>query len=429
MLRADGTRGVTVSVVYFAHSYRERDADVVDFFARLIRSEGLTVSLDPPSDHVNAAKLQRHLNASDGMVAVLSKREEGTSAHVLFEITLAIRCGKPILVYVEDTIDARALPPGVSQQRFSLRWYLREVRDHRHTLESFKRFLNDYAQPQFRPSTSRRTCVLESSSNLPIADQQRVASWIEAEADYDVQLLRQDITPYEAWAILRNANVGVSIVDERRSYLNGLLTGIGLPIIELTTYDGGAQGQSWPPAEYQPIHVAPDGAAVSQLLSTHFRIYEEDFLDLTNQQEVDRYATLLVDLGGSYSNLTNQEARKIVMGDNYEGQGVGAMGPNAHVHDVTFNQKWNSFAERNGDDPFRLAEELETLRLHLRKTATTRDEDAAVAEVGAAAAAAEKGDRAKALEHLSRAGKWAWSAATMIGTALAAAALKAAMGM
>jgi hypothetical protein len=117
------------------------------------------------------------------------------------------------------------------------------------------------------------------------------------------------------------------------------------------------------------------------------------------------------------------------MGDNYEGQGVGAMGPNAHVHDVTFNQKWNSFAERNGDDPFRLAEELETLRLHLRKTATTRDEDAAVAEVGAAAAAAEKGDRAKALEHLSRAGKWAWSAATMIGTALAAAALKAAMGM
>ena len=74
-----------MSIVYFAHSYRGRDAGVVDFFARLIRSEGLTLSLDPPSDAVNSAKLQRHLNASDGLIAVLSRRPEGTpkaSSHV-----------------------------------------------------------------------------------------------------------------------------------------------------------------------------------------------------------------------------------------------------------------------------------------------------------------------------------------------------------
>jgi len=123
-----------VSIVYFAHSYRERDAGVVDFFARLIRREGLTLSLDPPSDSVNGAKLQRHMNASDGLVAVLSRRPDGTSPHILYEVHLAVKTGQPVLVFVEDTISSGVLSPRTPQQRFSQRWYLREVREHRHVL-------------------------------------------------------------------------------------------------------------------------------------------------------------------------------------------------------------------------------------------------------------------------------------------------------
>src|SRR3954447_5343831 len=93
-----------MTVMYFAHSYRDRDARIVDYFGRLMRSEGLVPSLDPPSDSVNAAKLQRHLNSSDGMVAVLSRREDGTSPHILFELSLAIRAGFPLLVFIEDTL-------------------------------------------------------------------------------------------------------------------------------------------------------------------------------------------------------------------------------------------------------------------------------------------------------------------------------------
>src|SRR6476619_8420326 len=72
--RESHTRGQRLmpNIVYFAHSYRPTDADVNDYFARLMKSEQLIPSLDPPSDAVNSAKLERHLNYSDGMVAILT---------------------------------------------------------------------------------------------------------------------------------------------------------------------------------------------------------------------------------------------------------------------------------------------------------------------------------------------------------------------
>jgi hypothetical protein len=45
-----------MNLVYFSHSYREQDAPRVNYFGRLIRSEGLIPSLDPPSESLNAAK-------------------------------------------------------------------------------------------------------------------------------------------------------------------------------------------------------------------------------------------------------------------------------------------------------------------------------------------------------------------------------------
>ena len=67
-----------MNLVYFSHSYRKEDAAIVRYFGRLLRSENLLPSLDPPSETVNAAKLERHLNSSDGMVAVLTERVVAT---------------------------------------------------------------------------------------------------------------------------------------------------------------------------------------------------------------------------------------------------------------------------------------------------------------------------------------------------------------
>jgi hypothetical protein len=81
--------------IYFAHSYRPADARIVDFFAELLRSEDLLPALDPPSETVNAARLERHLRESDGMVVVLTRRDDGVSPHIRYEMSLALRAQAP----------------------------------------------------------------------------------------------------------------------------------------------------------------------------------------------------------------------------------------------------------------------------------------------------------------------------------------------
>ncbi len=80
-------------------------------------------------------------------------------------------------------------------------------------------------------------------------------------------------------------------------------------------------------------------------------------------------------------------------------------------------------------DLSQLARELEMLRQELRRHATTRKHDATVAEIGAAADEAERGDGPAVLHRLRAAGQWALDTATSIGTTVAAAAIRKSMGM
>jgi hypothetical protein len=119
---------------------------------------------------------------------------------------------------------------------------------------------------------------------------------------------------------------------------------------------------------------------------------------------------------------------EIVMGDKYEVPGqAGAVGRFAHAHDMTLQQAWRRHADEI--DLPALARELEVLRRELRRQASTREHDVAVAEVGAAAEAAEHGDGPEALSRLRRAGQWALGAATATGAGVAAAAIRTAMGL
>ena len=40
-----------MNVVYFAHSYRKEDNFLVKFFGELIQSQGLVLTIDPPSQN------------------------------------------------------------------------------------------------------------------------------------------------------------------------------------------------------------------------------------------------------------------------------------------------------------------------------------------------------------------------------------------
>jgi hypothetical protein len=101
---------------------------------------------------------------------------------------------------------------------------------------------------------------------------------------------------------------------------------------------------------------------------------------------------------------------------------AGAVGPNAHAHDMTFNQIWNQL--QGVIDLSRLAIELSNLRQEMKKEAVEPEQDIAVSEIAKAEQLAKIADGPKTLEHLKSAGKWALDIATKIGTSLAVEAIK-----
>ncbi|HEX4525771.1 MAG TPA: hypothetical protein VH108_03435 [Gaiellaceae bacterium] len=122
----------------------------------------------------------------------------------------------------------------------------------------------------------------------------------------------------------------------------------------------------------------------------------------------------------NFTVVTNN-IRKVVMGDSYEVSGgqVGAFGAGARAE---------GFVQLQGIDLPVLAEELGRLRLALRERGTAADQDIAIGEVAQAEEAAREGDEERAFKHLKRAGRWALSVATEIGTSVATTALSRALG-
>lgn len=105
-----------MNIVYFSHSYN--DPLVNEYFSQLIQSENLTLSLDPPSNKFNAAKLIRHLDNCDGMIALLSRRsdvtitpfEKGTKEDDLLTYVAAIDSESKFLIARGVTFASPALP-------------------------------------------------------------------------------------------------------------------------------------------------------------------------------------------------------------------------------------------------------------------------------------------------------------------------------
>lgn len=117
-----------------------------------------------------------------------------------------------------------------------------------------------------------------------------------------------------------------------------------------------------------------------------------------------------------------------IMNDKYEIAGqVGAVGANAHAHDMTFNQLWSDQSKKL-ELPI-LAEELARIRGSLRQDPASAEGDIAIGAVANAEIAAKEGNGPKALAYLKAAGMTALSCAKKIGTDVAVAAIKSAMGI
>jgi hypothetical protein len=128
--------------------------------------------------------------------------------------------------------------------------------------------------------------------------------------------------------------------------------------------------------------------------------------------------------------IIGEQSKSIVhgdlkMGDTYQAGQAGAIGPNAHAHDINFQQIWN---DKGGHINLeKLQSELETLRNVMSEKAASSDHYIEIGNVAAAEKAVRDGSGEKALEYLARTGKWTLAVAQKIGVEVAICALKAAL--
>ena len=117
------------------------------------------------------------------------------------------------------------------------------------------------------------------------------------------------------------------------------------------------------------------------------------------------------------------------MGDQYNVSGgqTGAVGPNAHAHDMSFNQIWNKL--EGNIDLAELAQQLGQLRKEMEQRATDPSQQMAIGAIAAAEKSAQRKDGAKVVEYLKLAGNWALDVAKQIGVEVAKVAITGALGL
>jgi hypothetical protein len=166
------------------------------------------------------------------------------------------------------------------------------------------------------------------------------------------------------------------------------------------------------------------------VLTGEFDLFEQNFLNAQGADEIERYVRMQIEAGplqGRYEASTRDRFIGAIMGDTYNVYGpAGAVGPNAHAHDLTVTQVWNQL--ENKVDLTQLADELALLRKAIENRAADPSQKFAAGAVAAAEHCAREKDGPKAIEYLKSAGKWVLDVAKDIGVDVAATAIKGALG-
>ena len=427
-----------MNLVYYAHSYRGPDAGVVEFFSELMRSENLIASLDPPSDRLNSAKPERHLGSTDGMVAVLTARESGVSQYILYEISLCLRAQKPLLVFIEDLLPVDLVPPRILQRRFSRRGLLRQIRDHSYAMRTLKSYIGEDPPPNYQPSTDPRRCLLAGIADLSSSARKSVEDELEA-SGYSSYHLSGDMAEclYEKklQEQLTGAELAIAFIDSEQDqshFFLGALHAAMTPTIVLTNSRDFRFHESVPPEYQARIVDQADTEKLRQVVGKEISIFEEEYVDLENQDKVALYARLLISetvRPGHYAKgVRSVFVEELVMGDKNVNYGqAGSMGRQSTGMIANYDRVWQQMKGAVNLDE--LAAELAQLRTTLRQKAQSVEEDKAVAVVGEAEEDARKGHGPAVLEKLAKAGVWVLGVAKDIGVGLATEVLKKSMGL
>lgn len=304
-------------LIYFAHSYRKPDNAVNEFFQELMLDEGLTPSLDPMSDRLNAAKPERHLRSTDAMVTVLTWRDPEPSPYILWEIGLGLRARKPQLVLVEDTLPDDLVPPGLLQRRFSRRRLLREARDHRHAFKVLAGYVGSDPPPTYQLASTRRSCILIGASLLGEEPLAALTARLQALRYSTTHVPATHLLPdgSDLEGAVQRASLCIALVEgltPAEFYLLGVARAALTPTI-LLTHDPQHPYHPSRPLDYQPRYVRQgDAEALVSTVSTQIDIFEEDYLELVEEQQVKRYHAFQERLLRAQRDGSSQEARRQV---------------------------------------------------------------------------------------------------------------------
>lgn len=306
-----------MQLIYYSHSYRPADDVVNEFFQELMVDEQLTPSLDPKSDRLNAAKPERHLRSTDAMIAVITWRDPAPSEYIRWEVGLGLRARKPQLVFVEDILPDDLVPSGLLQRRFSRRGLLREARDHRHAIRLLKGYVGNDPPPSYQPTSVRRRCVLIGVSQLGREALTALLASLES-LHYSPLLvsrgrrLSDDLVIEQA---VQRAALCIALVEgltPTEYYLLGVARSALTPSV-LLTHDAAHPYHPVTPREYQPRYVrAGDVDALVRTITTEIDIFEEDYLELTEESQVKRYKAFQELLLRSQRDGYSQETRRQV---------------------------------------------------------------------------------------------------------------------
>jgi len=127
-------------------------------------------------------------------------------------------------------------------------------------------------------------------------------------------------------------------------YLLGAIRTAMTPAILLTTHSSYNYELNIP-REFQPRFInTEDMILLEKIINVKIGLYEENVVDLEDKEMLESYIKLLFKYSlpvGRYDKVPyNVFASEINMRDKYviSGGQMGSVGPNAHIHDISFSQ-------------------------------------------------------------------------------------------
>jgi hypothetical protein len=338
--------------IYFAHGYRPREVPFNEYFGILFENMGFTPSIDPPSGDVNAAKLEKHLKYNNGLIAVLSKRDDFlVSPYIMFEIQMCLKLGKPSLVFIEDNLPDNIVLPSILQRRFSTKSFSREVFEHMNSLSIFKRYIGDSPIPKYQIYSKQKSCLLVGFDGLLQDIKIAVCNQVIAKG---YRVLIQDVKSglplnNNMHFELLNLDLAIVVCDNLGAldnYIFGAINSYQIPTILLTT-DSSNKINSDLPVEFRPRIVSNKKIEDDlSIIYSQIDLSEEDFVTLKNKKKVHAYVNALASsysAKGQYTNETrSQIISKIHIGDNFSNISNSTIANRSKID--------NSFNERKKDD-------------------------------------------------------------------------------